>query len=509
VTGNTTMNNYPVTTGAFQPTCPENDNYPAGQGPCNTGFLSKINPTGTANIWSTFFGGTSSSSGYGVSIAFDAKERVYLYGYDTNYGYDLPLVNPLEGRPGNGSSYPYVATFTPNGTKLIFATPLGNENPAAGNTFPIFNGMALDADGNVYFAAYGADGGTWNTTMVTPGTYATPYVGGYIRSFFGKFSPVMDPTATTLTISPSTAVFGQTVTFTATVAGTAVTTPTPTGTVTLVNPSGDPVTTLGTITLGTNGSGKFTTSSLPVGSYSATATYSADSNYEVSTSSAQALTINQATQTITFAALPDKTYGATPFTVSATASSGLAVSFASTTTSVCTVSGSTVTLVSGAANCSIEATQAGNGDYDAAPATTRTFWVYKEAQTITFATLPDQTYGVAPFTVSATASSGLPVSFTSTTTSVCTVSGSTVTLVSAAADCTIEATQVGNGDYGAAPATTRTFWVYKGAQTITFAPLPDKTYGAAPFTVSATASSGLPVSFASTPHRSAPFRVRL
>ena len=93
-------------------------------------------------------------------------------------------------------------------------------------------------------------------------------------------------------------------------------------------------------------------------------------------------------QTITFAALPDKTYGAAPFTVSATASSGLPVSFASTTTSVCTVSGSTVTLVSAGANCTIEATQAGNSDYGAAPATTRTFWVYKEAQTITFATIP-------------------------------------------------------------------------------------------------------------------------
>lgn len=291
VTGNTTSNNYPVTTGAFQPTCPENQNYPVGQGPCNTGFLSKINPTGTANVWSTFFGGTSSSSGYGVSIAFDAKERVYLYGYDTNYGYDLPLVNPLEGRPGNGSSYPYIATFSPDGTQLIFATPLGNTNPAAGNTYPIFNGMALDADGNMYFAAYGADGDTWNTTMVTPGTYATPYVGGYNRTFFGKISPLLDTTATTLTVTPSAAGGGQAVTFTATVAGTPATTPTPTGSVTLVNIGADPAVTLGTITLGANGSGSFKTSSLAEGSYSVTAAYSGDSNYEASTSSAQTLTI--------------------------------------------------------------------------------------------------------------------------------------------------------------------------------------------------------------------------
>ncbi|MGP8251354.1 MAG: hypothetical protein ACLQHF_04920 [Terracidiphilus sp.] len=156
-----------------------------------------------------------------------------------------------------------------------------------------------------------------------------------------------------------------------------------------------------------------------------------------------------------------------------------------------------MTLVSAAANCTIEATQAGNADYLAGPAVSRSFWIYKEAQTITFATLPNKTYGAAPFTVSATASSGLPVSFASTTTSVCTVSGSTVTLVSAAANCTIEATQAGNSDYGAAPATTRTFWVDKEAQTITLAAIPSQTVGT-PLTLSATASSGLAVTFTST-----------
>ncbi len=238
--------------------------------------------------------------------------------------------------------------------------------------------------------------------------------------------------------------------------------------------------------------------SFPPGSQTLSVTFTPTNtaDYTIASDSVQ-LTVNKASQTITFAALPDKTYGAAPFTVSATASSGLPVSFTSTTPSVCTVSGSTVTLVSAAANCTIEATQGGNSDFGAAPATTRTFWVYKEAQTITFAALPNQTYGAAPFTVSATASSGLPVSFTSTTTPVCTVSGSTVTLVSAGANCTIEATQAGNSYYGAAPATTRTFWIFKEAQTITFATIPPQTVGT-PLTLSATASSGLAVTFTST-----------
>jgi hypothetical protein len=63
--------------------------------------------------------------------------------------------------------------------------------------------------------------------------------------------------------------------------------------------------------------------------------------------------------------LSNVTYGVSPFTHRATASSGLAVSFASTTTPVCTVAGNTVTIVAGGA-CSITASQAGNANYGAA-----------------------------------------------------------------------------------------------------------------------------------------------
>jgi predicted outer membrane repeat protein len=203
-----------------------------------------------------------------------------------------------------------------------------------------------------------------------------------------------------------------------------------------------------------------------------------------------------APQTITFANPGTQTYGEAPFTVSATASSGLTVSFGSTTPLVCTVSGTTVTLVS-PGYCGIVATQPGNGYYGAAPAVGHTFYVAAEAQTITFANPGTQTYGEVPFTVSATASSGLTVSFGSTTPLVCTVSGTTVTLVSPGY-CGIVATQVGNGYYGAAPAVGHTFYVAAEAQTITFANPGTQTYGEVPFTVSATASSGLTVSFAST-----------
>jgi uncharacterized protein (TIGR03437 family) len=198
-------------------------------------------------------------------------------------------------------------------------------------------------------------------------------------------------------------------------------------------------------------------------------------------------------QTVTFAALANRPFGAAPFGVSATASSGLAVSFGSTTSAVCTVSGATVTLVS-VGTCTIQATQAGNPSWAAAPPVNQSFQVTQAGQAITFGALSNQAFGTAPFTVSANASSGLAVSFNSQTTAVCTVSGATVTLVSVGT-CTIQAKQAGNPSWAAAPPVNQSFQVTPAGQTITFGALSNQAFGTAPFGVSATASSGLAVSF--------------
>ncbi len=73
----------------------------------------------------------------------------------------------------------------------------------------------------------------------------------------------------------------------------------------------------------------------------------------------------------------------------------------------------------------------------------------KNSQAIAFPAIAPKTYGDAAFIVTATASSGLPVTLSSTTPAVCTVSGSTVTIVSAG-NCTISADQPGNASYLAA-----------------------------------------------------------
>jgi len=93
----------------------------------------------------------------------------------------------------------------------------------------------------------------------------------------------------------------------------------------------------------------------------------------------------------------------------------------------------------------------------------------QQSQTITFGSIPDQTLGTAPFTLSATASSSLPVSFASTTTSVCTVASTTATLV-AAGTCTIQATQAGNGSYSAATPVSQSFQVTAATFTVTSNP---------------------------------------
>jgi len=210
----------------------------------------------------------------------------------------------------------------------------------------------------------------------------------------------------------------------------------------------------------------------------------------------QSFLVTQESQTVTFGPLLNQPFGTPPFTVSATATSGLAVSFTSYTPPVCTVSGTTVTLVV-TGLCTVQARQGGNANWATAVPVNQSFLVTQESQTVVFGALPNLPFGSAPFTVSATATSGLTVSFTSTTPPVCTVSGTTVTLV-ATGLCTVQARQGGSTIWATAVPVNQSFHVFPGSQTITFPPLSNQALGSPPFTVGATASSGLAVGFAST-----------
>ncbi len=201
----------------------------------------------------------------------------------------------------------------------------------------------------------------------------------------------------------------------------------------------------------------------------------------------------KADQTITFDPLPDKIYGDQSFQVTATASSKLPVSFSAS--GACTIAGNVVTLT-GAGSCSVTASQDGDSSYNPAAPVTRTFNIAKADQSITFPALSGKKFGDADFTVSATSSSNLTVSITSSTPGVCTIAGNTVTL-SGAGNCTLTAEQAGDANFNAAKPVSQTFTVAKASQAIDFPAITDKTTGESPFTISATATSGLPVGFTS------------
>ncbi len=217
-----------------------------------------------------------------------------------------------------------------------------------------------------------------------------------------------------------------------------------------------------------------------VGSFNGVITASNGAN--PAATQAFAIAIAQASQTISFGALASRSLTTAPFTVSATASSGLAVAFSSLTAAVCSISGSTVTLVAAGA-CTLRASQTGNATYAAAPNVDQSFAVTSSllGQTIAFPALSNRILGAAPFTIAATSTSGLAVSFASLTSAVCTVAGTTVTLI-AAGTCTVRASQAGNVTYAPATSVEQSFAVSALAnQTITFASLVAQPFGAPPF----------------------------
>ena len=207
------------------------------------------------------------------------------------------------------------------------------------------------------------------------------------------------------------------------------------------------------------------------GSCTATATQAGNANY-LSASASQTFTVAQASQTISFGALPNRIYGDADFAVSGTASSDLPVTFGVGATDNCTISGSTVH-ITGAGSCTVTATQAGNANYLSASGS-QTFTIAQASQTISFGPIPNHIYGDADFAVSATASSGLPVTFGVGATDSCTISGSTVH-ITGAGSCTVTATQTGNANYLSASA-SRTFTIQKALLTVT-ANSTSKVYG--------------------------------
>ena len=204
-------------------------------------------------------------------------------------------------------------------------------------------------------------------------------------------------------------------------------------------------------------SSKVSTTTFP-----ATLTYTLDQDYtfiefEIDAGNVDMVFECGIAQTITFANPGDQEMPTGTVSLTATADSGLTVSLASSTTSVCTVSGTTLTLVD-EGTCTITASQAGSGDYLAADNVERSFTVSKASQTITFADPGSKALSLGSFTASSSSDSGLTVSIASSTGSVCSVTGFTVSLL-ATGTCTLTASQAGNSNYDAATNVERSFSV--------------------------------------------------
>jgi hypothetical protein len=201
-------------------------------------------------------------------------------------------------------------------------------------------------------------------------------------------------------------------------------------------------------------------------------------------------TTNQ-NQTIIFPPIVAHTFGDAPIMLDAAASSGLPVTF-SVVSGPATLTSSNVLALNGAGTVTVQASQPGNNSFNPAPSTNVSFTVALANQAITFAPIPTKAPTDAPFALTATTSSGLPVYFSVLSGPAGINSSNYVTLVGAGT-VSILAWQPGNSNYNAAASVQQSFTISQIPQTIAFGALSQQRSVDAPFPIYASASSGLPV----------------
>ena len=204
VGGYTSSFDFPVTSGAFQTVCaPIGAIYPscpsveilsnctgggAQDASAESGFVTKLNPTGSALVYSTFIGG-SDNDGV-VALAVNSAGEVYVAGNSSSsYGtYSLCSGNPqtnfiwpitpltaYQGWPQTGSlpsgdaAHPAFSVFSADGSSLVYSTLYGptTSSPGANQTF--VTSMAVDSAGKAYIGGFT----NYATFPVTPGAYQT------------------------------------------------------------------------------------------------------------------------------------------------------------------------------------------------------------------------------------------------------------------------------------------------------------------------------------------------
>jgi MBG domain (YGX type)/Chitobiase/beta-hexosaminidase C-terminal domain/Bacterial Ig-like domain (group 1)/Beta-propeller repeat len=149
VTGYTLSTNFPVTSGSFQ-----TENNAAGNGR-TTGFVSEINPAGSALVYSTYLGGSGGSIGdIPLGISLDSQDNAYITGATGSA--DFPVTQGSFQTSNNGATgnvpNAFITKLSAAGNGLIYSTFLGgNGNSSDGDRA---EAIVLDSAGDAYVTGY-------------------------------------------------------------------------------------------------------------------------------------------------------------------------------------------------------------------------------------------------------------------------------------------------------------------------------------------------------------------
>ncbi len=168
VTGWTASADFPTSAGAFDGTFDGTTVY-------GDIFVTKLNPAGTALVYSTFLGGSSGQDS-SSAIALDAAGNAYVTGYARSP--DFPTTPGTVVPTHNGYWEAFVTKLNPTGTALVYSTFLGGSSATG-------YGISVDAAGNAYVA-----GGTASSDFPTTSeAFDRTYNGGTGDIFVTKFNP--------------------------------------------------------------------------------------------------------------------------------------------------------------------------------------------------------------------------------------------------------------------------------------------------------------------------------
>lgn len=219
-----------------------------------------------------------------------------------------------------------------------------------------------------------------------------------------------------------------------------------------------------------------------------------NADYDAAPDVTKTLTVTKGNQTLSFSAFTDHKVSEKFLNLYAFVSSFLTPTFTSSDPTIASVSGNILTLHK-IGTVTITASQPGNALYNPATSVDRDLTITIGDQAISFPAFGTVRVNAAPFTIVASASSDLALTFTSSNTGVATIGNDNKITIIATGTTTIKASQSGDTNYNAAEDVSRVLTVSKLDQTIAFLPLVTRTLGSLPFSISADATSALSVTF--------------